>query len=131
MTDAPRRRLTDRTQNSPTLIGAGATFTGRLHCNGDLMVAGTIEGEAKVVGALTLADTGQWRGEIVASSAVIAGEMHGELAIENRLEIRKSARIRGAIRAKTIAIATGAIIDGDMAVTSNAPVVHFEEKRGS
>ena len=28
-------------------------------------------------------------------------------------------------------VAKGAIIEGDMAVTSGSPVVHFEEKRGN
>ena len=49
--------------------------------------------------------------------------------VSEKLEIRKTARIRGSVRARTIAVAQGAVIDGDMAVTSGAPVVHFEEKR--
>lgn len=131
MSDTPRRRLTDQLGASPTLIGTGTHFQGQIQCRSDLIVSGTFEGNAKVDGAFTLSDTGQWEGEVIATTAIVAGELHGQLSIADRLEIRKSARIRGAIRAKTIAIATGAIVDGDMSVTSNAPVVRFEEKRTS
>jgi cytoskeletal protein CcmA (bactofilin family) len=129
MTTTPNRRLTDRHSSSPTLIGTGSTFTGNFDCGGDLVVAGNIIGNSRIAGALTLADTGHWQGDIVASSAIVAGETRGNITITDCLEIRKSARIRGTIRAKTIAIATGAVVDGDMAVTSNIPVVHFDEKR--
>jgi cytoskeletal protein CcmA (bactofilin family) len=129
MADTPRRRLTDNLPASPTLIGLGSTLTGNLVCKGDLVVSGAIDGDVEVHGSITLADTGHWEGDMQASSAVIAGEIHGNLSIGERLEIRKTARIRGNIRAKTIAIATGAVIDGDMSITSNQPVVRFEEKR--
>lgn len=129
MTDTPNRRLTDRAGSSPTLIGVGSTFTGHFECGGDLVMAGQIIGEARVAGALTLSDTGRWQGDIVATTAIIAGEIDGNVTVTDRLEIRKSARIRGTIRAKHIAIATGAVVDGDMSVTSNVPVVRFEEKR--
>ena len=129
MTDTPHRRLTDRIGSSPTLIGTGSTFTGNFDCGGDLVVSGNIIGNSRVAGSLTLADTGHWQGDIVASTAIVAGEIRGNLTITDRLELRKSARIRGTIRAKSIAIATGAVIDGDMSVTSNLPVVHFDERR--
>ncbi len=37
--------------------------------------------------------------------------------------------IRGKVSARTIAIAKGAIVDGEIEVTSDSPVVQFEEKR--
>jgi cytoskeletal protein CcmA (bactofilin family) len=129
MADTPHRRITDRAGSSPTLIGTGSTFTGNLDCGGDLVVSGNFVGDTRVAGSLTLADTGHWQGSVVASAAVVAGEIRGDLTITDKLEIRKTARIRGTIRARTIAIATGAVIDGDMSVTSNIPVVHFDEKR--
>ena len=125
----PRRRATDRQANSPTLVGAGSRFVGDLECGGDLVVGGHMRGDGAVRGALTLSEGGQWEGQIQASSAMIAGEIEGSIAVSEKLEIRKTARIRGAVRARTIAVAQGAVIDGDMSVTSGAPVVHFEEKR--
>jgi cytoskeletal protein CcmA (bactofilin family) len=111
------------------LIGAGSRFTGNFECESDLVVGGRIEGDGTIRGALTLSEGGQWEGSIQATNAVIAGEIQGSIAVAEKLEIRKSARIRGSVRAKTIAIAEGGVIDGDMAITSDAPVVRYEEKR--
>jgi hypothetical protein len=37
--------------------------------------------------------------------------------------------IRGRVSARTVAIAKGAIVDGEIEVTSGTPVMQFEEKR--
>lgn len=129
MTDTPRRRLTDRVSGSPTFIGVGTTLTGNLQCNGDLIVGGSVVGDSIVHGACTLAEGGRWEGRLQVKNAVIAGEWLGEIEAAEKLEIRKSARIRGAVKARSIAVARGAVIDGAMSVTSGAPVVHYEEKR--
>lgn len=129
MTDTPRRRATDRTSGSPTFIGAGSKFTGDFECGGDLVIGGVISGDGAIRGALTLSEGAGWRGDIQASSAVIAGEVEGSVVVAEKLEIRHTARIRGSVRARVIAVAQGAVIEGDMAVTSGQPVVRYEEKR--
>ncbi len=40
-----------------------------------------------------------------------------------------SAHLKGHITAKSVAIARGAIIEGEIQVTSGEPVVQFEERR--
>lgn len=129
MTETPRRRASDRQSGSPTLVGVGSRFIGNLECGGDLVVGGQMRGEGVVRGSLTLSEGSRWEGDIQASNAVIAGEIEGSVSVSEKLELRKTARIRGSVRARTIAVARGAVIDGEMAVTSGAPVVHFEEKR--
>jgi len=129
MNDTPRRRSSDRVSSSPTFIGAGTTLTGNLDCQGDLIVAGNVVGDSKVQGSVTLSENGRWDGRLHTKTAVIAGELHGEIVASEKLEIRKSARIRGAVSARSIAIARGAVIEGEMAVTSGAPIVHYDEKR--
>ena len=120
MTDTPRRRATDRASGSPTFIGAGTTLTGNLKCEGDLIVGGAVIGDSDVDGGVTLSEGGRWQGRLRASTAVIAGEWQGEIIASEKLEIRKSARIRGAVTARSIAVAQGAVIEGEMAVTSGA-----------
>ncbi|HEY6642098.1 polymer-forming cytoskeletal protein [Povalibacter sp.] len=129
MTDTPRRRSSDRAMSSPTFIGVGTTVTGNLNCEGDLIVGGTVLGDSSVRGSMTLSEGGRWEGRLTVKSAVIAGEWHGEITASEKLEIRKSARIRGAVSARSIAIAQGAVVEGEMSVTSGQPVVHYEEKR--
>jgi cytoskeletal protein CcmA (bactofilin family) len=129
MTDNPRRRLADHVSGSPTFIGAGSALTGNLECGGDLVVAGAVTGDSSVRGSFTLSEGGRWEGRISAANAVIAGVVEGTLSVAEKLEIRATARLRGAVSARTIAVARGAVIEGEMAVTSGTPVVHYEEKR--
>ena len=129
MSEPPRRRHADRVSVSPTFIGVGSKLTGNLECEGDLVIGGHVNGEGAVRGALTLSEGGHWEGKITATNAVIADDVIGTLVISEKLEIRKTARISGIIQARTIAVAQGAVIDGEMAVTSGAPVVSYEEKR--
>jgi cytoskeletal protein CcmA (bactofilin family) len=125
----PRRRHADRISVSPTFVGSGSKLTGTLECEGDLVVGGHVNGDGSVRGAFTLSEGGHWEGKVHATNAVIAGEVTGTVSVSEKLEIRKSARIRGIVHARTIAVAQGAVIDGEMSVTSGAPVVSYEEKR--
>jgi cytoskeletal protein CcmA (bactofilin family) len=102
---------------------------GTLRCRGDLVVGGHVQADCIVAGALTLSEGGSWQGKLEAANAVIAGNVNGELVVAEKLEIRKTARIRGSVSARSIAVAKGALIDGEMSVTSGAPVVTYEEKR--
>jgi cytoskeletal protein CcmA (bactofilin family) len=127
--EAPRRRLADKVSGSPTFLGAGSIMTGDLQCQGDLVVAGSVTGDCICQGSFTLADGASWEGRLQANNAVIAGQVQGSLMIAEKIEIRKSARIRGSVSARSIAVAQGALIEGDLAVTSGASVVRYEEKR--
>ena len=129
MTDTPRRRTSDKTSSSPTFVGVGTELVGTLRCRGDLVVGGSAKSDCSVEGAFTLSEGGEWEGRLHAANAIIAGTLVGDLVVTEKLEIRKTARIRGSVTARSIAVAQGALIDGDMAVTSGAPVVTYEEKR--
>ncbi len=127
--DKPRRRATDRDLSGASYIDVDTTLTGILNCEGDLIVAGMVKGEMKSRGTFTLANAGRWEGNVEAANAVLSGKLKGSMIIAGKLEVRKSARIVGSLRASTIAVAEGAIIDGDMVCTGDAGIVRFEEKR--
>jgi len=127
--DPPRRRLLDRLGGSPTLIGADARFEGDIETSGPLALNGTVVGDGVVHGALAIASGAHWHGRVRAATAVVAGAITGELMVEGKLEIGKTAVIRGSVHARTLAIANGALIDGGLTVTGDAPVLRFEEKR--
>jgi cytoskeletal protein CcmA (bactofilin family) len=129
MSDKPKRRLSDRISASATFLSSGTTLTGELQCDGDLVVAGAVNAHAVVRGSFTLADTGRWTGGVRANNAVVAGTVEGALLVSEKLEIRRSAHIRGSVQARSIAIAQGAVIEGEMSVTSDEAVVMFDERR--
>jgi cytoskeletal protein CcmA (bactofilin family) len=128
----PKRRFFDFDLGlpTPTVIGVESVVVGDIRGTGQFVVSGEVHGDAEIAGSLNLAVTGVWNGNIQAERAVIAGKITGGLTVLGKLEIGYTAVIRGRVSARTIAIAKGAIIDGDIEVTSDAPMLEFEEKRG-
>ena len=112
-----------------TLVGAESVFVGDLRCAGHVVVSGEVHGDGDLGGCLNLAAGASWHGFIRAHQAIIAGTITGGLSVKDKLEIGYTAVIHGKVSARTIAIAKGAIVDGEIEVTSGAPVHEFEEKR--
>jgi cytoskeletal protein CcmA (bactofilin family) len=129
MSEILKRRLIDQIGNSPTFVADGSRLTGDLETPGPLVVLGAIRGDGRVGGALRMAASAHWEGEIHARAAVIAGKITGKLVVEEKVEIGSTAVIRADIVAGSIAVAKGAIIEGTVTVTSGQAVVEFEEKR--
>lgn len=127
----PRRRFFDQRTGAPTLVGIGSRFVGDLEVQGPMSLAGTVIGNGTIAGLVSIAQDAHWQGNVRANAAIIAGRVSGDLTIETKLEIGRTAVIRGRVSARVIAIADGAIVDGEMIVTGDAPVVHFAEKRSA
>jgi cytoskeletal protein CcmA (bactofilin family) len=125
----PKRRFLESTAASPTFIGGESVFVGNIRGVGQFVVSGEIHGDGDIDGDLNLSESARWHGHIHAHRAIIDGEIRGSLTVAEKLEIGCTAVIRGRVSARTIAIAKGAIVDGEIEVTSDAPVVRFEEKR--
>ncbi len=125
-----KRRLFEGVSSTPTFIGAESVFVGNIRGTGQFVVSGEVHGDGELEGGLNLSATGSWHGFIRAQQAIVAGKIVGGLSVRDKLEIGYTAVIRGKVSARTVAIAKGAIVDGEIEVTSGAPALHFEEKRG-
>jgi cytoskeletal protein CcmA (bactofilin family) len=119
----------DTSSASPTFIGAETVFIGNIRGTGQFVVSGEVHGDGELEGGLNLSASGTWNGFIQAQQAIIAGKITGGLSVKDKLEIGYTAVIHGKVTARTVAIAKGAVVDGEIEVTSDAPVVRFEEKR--
>ena len=127
-----KRRLFERTLEASataTFIAADSVFVGDIRSRGHFVVFGEVHGDGELAGSLHLAAKGSWHGNIHAQRAVIAGTILGVLTVTEKLEIAYTAVIRGKVSARSIAIARGAIVDGDIEITSDAPLLEFEERR--
>ncbi len=127
------RRFLDRALSgeATNLIAEGMVVDGKIKGIGHLIVAGRVKGDCKIAGTVTLAETGSWRGQIEAERVLIAGQLEGSAKAGDKLEIAASARINGDVSGKTIAVAEGAVIEGDMQVVGGDEAVRFEEKRAA
>jgi cytoskeletal protein CcmA (bactofilin family) len=92
---------------------------------------GTVEGDCEIDGPVTLAPGAKWQGTMRATDIVVAGTVHGDVIARQRVEVAGTAQITGSLSGNSIAVAEGAIIEGEIKVTSGAAPVKFEEKRQS
>lgn len=129
MSDQPKRRLLDEIGTSPTFVAEGCVLTGDLEAPGALVVCGTVRGDGHIRGALRMAASASWTGDVRAQHGIIAGKITGKLVIAEKLEVGATAVIRADVTARSIAVAKGAVIEGQVTITSGEQVIEFEEKR--
>ena len=126
---AQKRRFLEGASVTPTVIGADSVVIGNIRGTGHFVVSGEVHGDGELEGGLNLSASGSWHGFVQAQQAIVAGKIIGGLNVKDNLEIGYTAVIRGKVSARTIAIAKGAIVDGEIEVTSGSPMKLFEEKR--
>lgn len=124
-----KRRMHDSTSGPPTFVAPSTNIVGTIAGQGAFVCCGTIEGDCDIDGALTLALGGRWKGTMKATDIIVGGTVEGEVVARQRIEIGASARVTGSLSAKSIAVAEGAIIEGEINVRSGEAPVKFHEKR--
>ena len=124
-----KRRIQDAASGLTTYISATTQLTGTITGQGAYVFCGAVEGDCDIDGPLTLAEGGRWRGTLKATDIVVAGTVEGDVVAKQRVEISGTARITGSLSGNSIAVAEGAIIEGEIKVTNGADPVTFQEKR--
>lgn len=129
---SPGRRFTDTAPARPTSFGPGIQVRGTLSGSDSVVVAGRFEGSLEVDGLCHIAEGACVIGPVSAGDAVVEGEVQGRLSVRGRVELHASARVRGDIEARTVALADGCFFDGRIHMTGReapgAPTT-FREKR--
>ena len=124
-----KRRIQDGASGPTTYIAASTELVGTIRGQGAFVFCGTVEGDCDINGPLTLAKGGHWKGILRANDIVVAGTVEGDVVAKQRVEILGTARITGSLSGNSIAVAEGAIIEGEIKVTSGEPPTTFQEKR--
>jgi cytoskeletal protein CcmA (bactofilin family) len=124
-----KRRIQDSSGGPTTYIAPSTKIVGTISGQGSYVFCGTVEGDCDINGPLTLAEGGRWKGVLKANDVIIAGTVEGDVVARQRVEISGTARVSGSLSGNSIAVAEGAVIEGEIRVTSGEPPVKFEEKR--
>jgi cytoskeletal protein CcmA (bactofilin family) len=129
MSDSKMRRLRDQASGPATLISPGCKITGIISGDGDFQISGEIDGDCDLSGSVSITKSGYWKGTIRASTIVVSGTVDGSIESAGRVEISDTARISGTVTGQAIAVAEGAVVEGEMKTTGHADLVEFKEKR--
>ena len=121
------RRTLDRLGGFDTSIGPNNTLKGGIAGPGHCIVLGRVEGDSVLDGTLVIGEGAIWQGRIEAENIVIAGQVEGSIVARKKIEVLSTANIQGSITSPFIAIAEGAVYEGDIHM---ADVKRFADQRG-
>jgi cytoskeletal protein CcmA (bactofilin family) len=124
-----KRRISDVPTGPTTFIGPSTKIVGSVTGQGPYVFCGTVEGDCDINGPLTLAEGGRWKGTLKATDVIVAGIVEGDVVARQRVEIAGTARVTGSLSGNSIAVAEGAVIEGEIKVTTGEQPVTFHEKR--
>jgi cytoskeletal protein CcmA (bactofilin family) len=123
------RRIQDSSAGPTTYVAPTTKITGTISGQGSYVFCGTVEGDCDINGPLTLVEGSSWKGTIKANDIVVAGVVEGDVIARQRVEISGTARVTGTLSGNSIAVAEGAVIEGEIRVMSGDAPVKFQEKR--
>jgi cytoskeletal protein CcmA (bactofilin family) len=124
-----KRRILDGSAGAMTYIAPTTKITGKITGKGPYVFCGEIDGECDIDGAVTLAAGSKLKGTLRAGDVVVAGIVDGDVIAGHRIEVSETAHITGSLAGKSIAVAEGAVIEGDIKVTNGGTPQEFTEKR--
>ena len=123
------RRANDKILKTPSIISGGSFISGVIKSIAPVIVLGKVEGDCEIEDVLSIRESGEWLGSIRAQSVIINGSAKGNVFTKTKLEVGSTGKIQGNVTADTLAIASGAEIDGDIIMANEDKPVYFEEKR--
>lgn len=103
----------NRPETHGNLVSAEALWEGTIETRGDVRVEGTVHGEVRTAGSLTVAVGAHVDGSIRARKIVLAGDMKGQVLCDERLELLTGSSLGGDIETGTLVVHEGAYIEAD------------------
>ena len=128
MTDKNKRSL-DNVLKFTSMVGEGSSFEGHFTGDDNYILNGEVNGTCDLEGTLVIMESGHWKGDIKARIVVVGGKVEGTIEALEKVELRATAQITGDINSPNIAMATGAVFEGDMHMHDDTRITHFEEQR--
>jgi len=101
-----------------TLFGKNLKIKGNVSGDGDVTVLGSFEGEFDIKGKLTVADQARIIGNVKASVIAVNGAVQGTLKALENLKLDQTAKINGQVISPRISITEGALLDGEVKMSS-------------
>jgi cytoskeletal protein CcmA (bactofilin family) len=100
-------------------IPSGTMFTGNINTMGGVRIDGTVKGNVKAGGDITIGIDGAVDGSVTAYNVNIAGAINGNLTSSGTVQMLSGAKLTGNLSAFSFAIEQGAYYMGKCTITDN------------
>lgn len=111
----------EKQSQSQTVIGPSVKVEGNLKGVGNLLIEGNVKGSISTDQDITVGSDAEVEANISASNATIAGKVNGAITVSGHLNVMSSAKIKGDVSTKTLAVESGAHLDGMVTMTQEKP----------
>ncbi|HPQ39200.1 MAG TPA: polymer-forming cytoskeletal protein [bacterium] len=100
-----------------SVIASGLIINGNITGDGDMRIAGCVEGEVLLKsGKMTVDQTGYVEGKLAVKEVSVAGEVRGEIDATSKVSIAPSGKVICDVKTARIDIAEGAYLCGNFIV---------------
>ena len=107
----------NKINSGESVISDGIIINGNITGEGDMRLAGVIEGEVVLKnGTLSVEHSGYVEGNIQVREISISGEVRGTIQASSKVAIDASGKIKGDVKTASIDIAEGAFLCGNFEV---------------
>ncbi|MHB1417420.1 MAG: bactofilin family protein [Chloroflexota bacterium] len=93
-----------------SVIGADATWEGKLKTNGSSRIEGELSGEVEAGETVFIENGARVRANIRARRVIIGGDLEGHIVCREQLVVQRSGRLGGEVSTKTLVIEEGATV---------------------
>lgn len=111
-----------------TIIAQGVRVEGDFHSDGDVIIDGEVSGSLKTKKALQIGESARIEANVVAASAIVAGEIQGNIHTDDRLELLATSVVNGDIDTGLISVAPGARINGRVTMSGSTPATRLTKE---
>ncbi len=115
---APDRAAAVPAAAAETVVGSKARFVGELTGDEDIAIHGRFEGNVSSGRRVTVAGSGEVKGDVHGRSVVVAGRVEGQIRADERAELLATAAVKGNVQAPKVVIAEGAQLQGSVAMAA-------------
>ncbi|GAC1646133.1 MAG: hypothetical protein PVS3B2_21530 [Candidatus Dormibacteraceae bacterium] len=98
-------------------LGPRDSLNGRLEIQGDLKIAGNVEGELKASGDVTVDSTAAIQASIEGANVNVRGQVNGNVTARKRLTLGGSGKLNGDVRVARLTVEDGATLNGNVVMS--------------
>jgi len=116
-------------QQAETIVGPSVKIQGDLNSEGNIRIEGQVTGKVKTSQSVFVNQGAHINADILASNAIIGGEIQGNIKISGHLILQSSAKIIGDVGCSILRVEDGATFTGKCTMNgSNGAAVPANKK---
>jgi cytoskeletal protein CcmA (bactofilin family) len=124
------RHRTDGHGNGSLALGPRDSLVGKLTFDGDVKVAGNVEGEIKASGDVSVDDGGTVKANIEGVNISVRGNLTGNVTAKGKLSVGGAGAVHGDVKVGRLSVEDGGTLNGNVSMMGSHGS-HSESKASS